>query len=98
MNQIELQYKRETGNSADLCGIESELMTNEFDGIFCLDLDKKAIIDYLASCAEHWAIKMSDIPEEFNDADNLILPDPGYIKWLEEKVELYNKNVKNERN
>jgi len=87
-----IQYKSETGNLSFI-SIESERLTQELDArimeenIKCEIID---LIDYDSRYNAKWGIFMDQLPIEYKENEDLKIPSPEYVKWLEEKV-IYNE-------
>jgi hypothetical protein len=92
MNEIQLQYKRETGNNPLETAVEAERNLIEVDFQF-ENYTKREILNIL-SRDFHPGFFLTDI-DAYKIEDNcIIIPDSGYVKWLEEKVEELRKEKK----
>lgn len=90
MSKFQMQYKADTGNSAQLTGIESILMVETIDTVQLEGMTGKEIIelleyDNLKNIS--WSIRIKDLPKEYIQEDDLHLINPDYINWLETQLE-----------
>lgn len=89
MNELKMQYKADTGNSAYLTRIESKLMIETVDTVVLEDMTDKEIIEFLEYANLYqmtWSIEMNQIHDEYKQGNDLHLINPDYIKWLEDKI------------
>ena len=90
---LKLQYKQSTGLSATI-EIASEYLTMSMDGYEFDGMSGSEIRHFLDDDSIHnakWGIFIDKLPREFTPHDDVALPTPEYVKWLEEQVE--NKNI-----
>jgi len=89
----QIQYKSETGNLAFI-SVESQRLTQEYDARVMEDMTTREIIDLIDYVSRHnakWGIFMDQLPNGFQKNEDLVIPSPEYVKWLENKVESIKK-------
>ena len=77
MNELKMQYKADTGNSAYLTVIESKLMIETVDTVVLEDMTDKEIIEFLEYANLNqmtWSIEMNQIHDEYKQENDFHLP------------------------
>lgn len=92
---MKTKFKAETGQSAFI-EIESDLLMlsldgSEFEGMAGIEIRDSLKYDFHKNAG--WGVFSNKLPEEYKqDNENIIIPSPDYVEWLEEIVEKYFKN------
>ena len=85
-----IQYKSETGNTP-FFEKESEHLTGSLQGMDFEDMRASAIrsmLDYDCKKNAKWGVFIMDLPEEYQEKNNLKIFTPEYVEWLESKLSL----------
>jgi hypothetical protein len=92
---MKTKFKSETGQSAFI-EIESDLLMLSLDGLEFEEMTGIEIRDALKYDFQKnagWGVFSNKLPEEYKqDNEDVIIPSPDYVKWLEEIAEKYFKN------
>jgi len=89
---MKAKFKAETGQSAFL-EIESDLLMlsldgSEFEGMAGIEIRDSLKHDFNKYAG--WGVFSNKLPEEYKqDNENIIIPSPDYVEWLEEIAEKY---------
>ena len=88
MNELKIEYKSDTGLSA-FVEIGSLAMIEDIDTYPLQECDTvEDVIDLIDLCDYEWAVLMDNIPDKYNDNNDLKIYRPEYVEWLEEKLKL----------
>ena len=93
MKETELKYKAETGCSP-FFEIETELLTKALDSGMMEGMSGREICELIDYDCEHnanWGIFLSQVPDKYQECDNINFYTPEYVEWLENKVEQLTK-------
>ena len=92
---MKTKFKADTGQCAFI-EIESNLLIpsidgSEFEGMTGIEIRDSLKYDFNKYAA--WGVFSNKLPEEYKqDNENIIIPSPNYVEWLEEIAEKYFKN------
>ncbi|MGD9930169.1 MAG: hypothetical protein AB7U05_09125 [Mangrovibacterium sp.] len=89
-NEIRMTYKADTGNCPEI-RIEMDSLTYPVDTGILEGMTAQEIIDMLNADKSEHGIFASDVPDACKDDERIILYDPAYVAWLEEKTATYLK-------
>lgn len=84
-----IQYKSETG----MCPFfekESEHLTGSFDSRAMEGLtgsEIRSMLDYDCKKNAKWGVFIMDLPEEYQECNDLKIYTPEYVEWLESRLE-----------
>lgn len=87
MNTSKLQFKLDTGNNATLHAIDTLEMIEKIDSDDINGFDEDDLKTFIKWQKTWECIDLNKIPGEYVKAEKLQLPNPEYIKWLEDKIE-----------
>lgn len=91
MNELEIKFKADTGQSAFL-EIESLSMTETIDTYPLQGEDTvEDVINLIDSMDYDWAVCIKDIPKEYINHYDFNVYRPEYVKWLEEQLNTLTK-------
>lgn len=85
---FKLRYKADTGESPYL-SIESQSIIGELDPRIFEDYSKPEIIellDYDLRYNSKWGIYVDQLPNEYNDGEDVSIYSPEYVRWLEDQL------------
>ena len=89
MKAIELKYKAETGCDP-FFEIETDWITKSFDSVAMEGMSGDGIRELIDYDCEHnagWGIFLNQVPEKYQECDNVNFYTPEYVEWLENEVE-----------
>lgn len=84
-----IQYKSETGTSP-FFELESKHLTESMSGLEFEGMTRKEIRDALKydfRKNSHWGVFIMDLPEEYQECNDLKIHTPEYVEWLESRLE-----------
>lgn len=92
---MKTKFKAETGQCAFI-EIESDLLMlsldgSEFEGMAGIEIRDSLKYDFYKNAG--WGVFSNKLPEEYKqDNENIIIPSPDYVEWLEEIAYYFYKN------